>query len=130
RPARSGQRPPRRRRAPGPAAPERTPAGAPRPAPRRLLEAPPSGRREGSLARRPARGAGRGPVRFWDSSAIVPLVLAQPRSAEARAWLAEDAEVVVWWSTRIECASAVARLHRDGHLPASGERAARELLDV
>jgi predicted nucleic acid-binding protein len=69
-------------------------------------------------------------VRFWDSSAIVPLILAQPRSAEARAWLAEDAEVVVWWNTRIECASAIARLHRDGHLPANGERAARELLDV
>ncbi len=69
-------------------------------------------------------------MRFWDSSAIVPLVLTQPRSAEAHAWLAEDTEVVVWWNTPVECASAIARLRRDGHLPASGERAARELLAV
>jgi predicted nucleic acid-binding protein len=69
-------------------------------------------------------------VRFWDSSAIVPLILTQPRSAEARASLAADAEVVVWWNTQVECASAIARLQRDGHLPASDERVARELLDV
>ncbi|MFI5311972.1 MAG: PIN domain-containing protein [Gemmatimonadales bacterium] len=67
-------------------------------------------------------------MRFWDSSAIVPLILAQPRSAEARAWLAEDGEIVVWWTTPVECASAIARLHRDGHLTTSDERVARELL--
>jgi len=69
-------------------------------------------------------------VRFWDSSAIVPLILAQPRSAEAREWLDEDGEVVVWWTTPVECASAIARLHRDGQLTATDERAARELLDA
>jgi predicted nucleic acid-binding protein len=69
-------------------------------------------------------------VRFWDSSAIVPLILAQPRSAEARRWLAEDAEVVVWWNSQVECASAVARLERDGYLSATDEAAARGLLDA
>ena len=67
-------------------------------------------------------------MRFWDSSAIVPLILAQPRSAETRSLLAEDAEVVVWWSSEVECASAIARLHRDGHLSTADEQAARELL--
>lgn len=69
-------------------------------------------------------------MRFWDSSALVPLVLAQPRTAEARAAIAEDAELVVWWGSAIECASAVARLHRDGHLSDKQEHTARELLAV
>ena len=69
-------------------------------------------------------------MRFWDSSALVPLVLAQPRSADARAALAKDKELVVWWGSAIECASAVARLHRDGHLSDKQEHTARELLAV
>jgi predicted nucleic acid-binding protein len=67
-------------------------------------------------------------VRFWDSSALVPLCLDQPRSAEARKLAAEDAEMVVWWGSSIECASAIARLHREDHLTAAEERAARALL--
>ena len=69
-------------------------------------------------------------MRFWDSSALVPVVLAQPRTAEARAALAADAELVVWWGSAIECASAIARLHRDGHLSDKQEHTARELLAV
>jgi predicted nucleic acid-binding protein len=64
-------------------------------------------------------------VRFWDSSALVPLVLAQPRTADARRLLKEDGEMVVWWGSSIECASAIARLHRDGHLSLAEEREAR-----
>jgi predicted nucleic acid-binding protein len=64
-------------------------------------------------------------VRFWDSSALVPLVLTQPRTADARRLLKEDGEMVVWWGSSIECASAIARLHRDGHLSLAEEREAR-----
>jgi hypothetical protein len=67
-------------------------------------------------------------VRFWDASALVPLVLDQPRTARARALLGEDTEVVVWWGSHVECASAIARLHRDGHLNAAQEARARALL--
>jgi hypothetical protein len=35
-------------------------------------------------------------MRFWDSSAVVPLLLEQPRSDQARALLEEDVEVVIW----------------------------------
>jgi hypothetical protein len=35
-------------------------------------------------------------MRFWDSSAVVPLLLEQPRSGQARALLEEDVEVVIW----------------------------------
>ncbi len=67
-------------------------------------------------------------MRFWDASAIVPLILEQPASAKATAALREDPELVVWWGTPIECSSAIARLHRDGHLSARGERDAHALL--
>lgn len=69
-------------------------------------------------------------MRFWDSSALVPLVLQQPRTGEARALLDEDDELVVWWGSALECASAIARLHREGQLAATGERDARSLLDT
>jgi uncharacterized protein len=67
-------------------------------------------------------------VKFWDSSALVPLVLAQPRTAAARAALDEDPEMAAWWGSSIECASAIARLHRDAHLSAVDETRARALL--
>lgn len=42
--------------------------------------------------------------------------------------IAEDRELVVWWGSSIECASAVARLHREGRLNAADEARARSLL--
>lgn len=51
-------------------------------------------------------------MRYWDASAIVPLLVEEPRTADARAALTEDAGIVTWWGTRIECTSAIARLER------------------
>ena len=67
-------------------------------------------------------------MRFWDSSALVTLVLEHPRSDHARALAIADAEMVVWWGSSIECASAIARLHREGQLSATHERDARATL--
>jgi len=67
-------------------------------------------------------------VRFWDASAIVPLCLAQPLTAESRTMLAKDREMVVWWGSSIACASAIARLHRELHLTDQEERSATETL--
>ena len=53
-------------------------------------------------------------MRFWDSSALVPLCVDEPATDAALALLAEDPEVAVWWATPVECASALARLERDG----------------
>ena len=60
-------------------------------------------------------------MRFWDSSAVVPLILEQPRSARSRELLDEDPDVVIWWGTPLECASAFARLRREGALSQSEE---------
>lgn len=67
-------------------------------------------------------------MRFWDSSALVPLLLEQPRTARARELLGLDKELVVWWGSPIECASAISRLHRDGQLTSREEAQARTLL--
>lgn len=69
-------------------------------------------------------------MRFWDSSALVPLVLTQPRTERAKLLLKEDGELVVWWGSAVESASAIARLHRDGHLTRPEEQAARTFLDA
>jgi uncharacterized protein len=62
-------------------------------------------------------------MRFWDSSAFVPLVVHQEGSPEAERWLAADREVVTWTLTPVEVVSALRRLVRDGDLP---EKAAIE----
>lgn len=51
-------------------------------------------------------------MRYWDASAIVPLLVQEPRTGEARAVLAADAAIVTWWGTRVESTSAIARLER------------------
>jgi predicted nucleic acid-binding protein len=55
-------------------------------------------------------------MRFWDSSAMVPLILVQPDTDRVVPLAREDAGVVAWWGSPVECASASARLHREGLL--------------
>jgi len=58
-------------------------------------------------------------MRFWDSSAIVPLYVEQAKTGWARELLRTDHEMAVWWSGRTECVSAFCRLRRDGDLDAA-----------
>jgi predicted nucleic acid-binding protein len=60
-------------------------------------------------------------LRFWDSSALIPLVVRQAGSADVEGWIDEDPEVVVWTLTVVEIVSALRRLVREAALP---ERAA------
>ena len=69
-------------------------------------------------------------MRFWDSSAIVPLCLDQPNSGAMRIFLVEDRSMAVWWGSPIECWSAFARLRREGALRPEDEDTARSLLAV
>jgi predicted nucleic acid-binding protein len=55
-------------------------------------------------------------VRFWDSSAIVPLLVAESSSVAVMAEFELDPDLVVWWATEMECVSALARLEREGSL--------------
>jgi uncharacterized protein len=52
-------------------------------------------------------------VRFWDSSAVVPLLVEQNTSARAAGWVATDDALVLWTVTPVEVVSALQRLLRD-----------------
>jgi predicted nucleic acid-binding protein len=67
-------------------------------------------------------------MKFWDSSAVVPLLVDEPESATLVPLAQEDGDVVVWWGTFVECASALARRRRDGVLTDDDERVALNLL--
>lgn len=70
-------------------------------------------------------------MRFWDSSAIVPLLVEEGASAHFAAAYGLDPEMMVWWATDVECASALARRSRvqDGKLAAALEQAQTRLAD-
>jgi uncharacterized protein len=55
-------------------------------------------------------------MRFWDASAIVPLLLDEPSRAALLQLLEEDPVIVVWWGTPAECVSAIARRERDASI--------------
>jgi uncharacterized protein len=60
-------------------------------------------------------------VRFWDSSAVVPLLVREANTERVGALVAEDPEMIVAWTTTVECASALARLRRAGDMDATAE---------
>jgi predicted nucleic acid-binding protein len=53
-------------------------------------------------------------VRFWDASAIVPLLVAESSTRRLQTLAAEDSAILVWWGCEVECVSALARLEREG----------------
>ena len=55
-------------------------------------------------------------MKFWDSSALVPLLVEQADSKRMQRILHADVSITVWWATVVECASAVTRLEREGKL--------------
>lgn len=66
---------------------------------------------------------------FWDSSALVPLLLEEPDSERRRTLLRADPGVAVWWGTPVECESAIQRRTREGSLSPAEARLARERLE-
>ena len=68
-------------------------------------------------------------MNFWDTSAVIPLCVQEPSSATVRDLLMCNTSMVVWWSTRTECISALMRRVREGGMSPTDERAARRVLD-
>jgi len=69
-------------------------------------------------------------MRFWDSSAIIPLCLKEQMSETVKRLIKTDEDVVVWWATRIECFSALSRRRREGALSADAEVKAKAILSA
>jgi hypothetical protein len=63
-------------------------------------------------------------VRFWDTSACVPLLVAEPSTDTVEALLKQDPEPVLWWGAAVECTSALAAAERQGRLSADDLRLA------
>lgn len=59
-------------------------------------------------------------MRFWDASAIVPLLVTEPTTKVLQDLAAGDTQMLVWWASEVECASAIARLEREGALDVPG----------
>lgn len=53
-------------------------------------------------------------MKFWDSSAVLPLLMAEASSARVAAVYERDADQLVWCLTEVEAASAIARREREG----------------
>ncbi len=68
-------------------------------------------------------------MRFWDSSAIVPLLMSEQASRGVSSAYRNDPGMVVWWGTPVECASAIARSEREARLSASEVEGAFDNLD-
>lgn len=51
-------------------------------------------------------------MRFWDASAIVPLLVYEPATPRVQTIAERDRDMLVWWGSHVECASALARLER------------------
>ena len=69
-------------------------------------------------------------MKFWDSSAIVPLCLKEQRSETVKRLIKADEDIVVWWVTRVECLSALSRRRREGVLGNNSELKAKTLLSA
>ena len=55
-------------------------------------------------------------MKFWDASAIVPLLVAESMTRSVQTLARRDPDMLAWWGSRVECASALARLERDALL--------------
>ena len=67
-------------------------------------------------------------MKFWDASAIVPLVVDETVSRRLQSLAAEDSAMLVWWGSELECVSALARREREGALDSQAMTTALERL--
>ncbi len=69
-------------------------------------------------------------MKFWDSSALVPLLVRESRTTGLAAVYRQDPDIAAWWGTEVECSSAVARLERAGVLDADRTEEVLSRLDA
>jgi predicted nucleic acid-binding protein len=69
-------------------------------------------------------------LRFWDSSALIPLLVVEPHTETVRRLTTEDPTIVVWWGTRVECMHAICRCRREDRIDDQGEHRARNVLEA
>jgi predicted nucleic acid-binding protein len=55
-------------------------------------------------------------MKFWDASAIIPLLADEPSRERLLDLIEADPEILAWWGTPVEIASALARREREKQL--------------
>lgn len=69
-------------------------------------------------------------MKFWDTSAVVPLLVHEEATPVVLACYRDDPVLLVCWTTVVECASAVARAERNELLTQAEATAALARLDA
>ena len=67
-------------------------------------------------------------MRFWDTSALIPLCLQESQTVLLKKLAQEDESIVAWWGSPVECLSALARLRREDALSTAEEEQAQTVL--
>ncbi len=68
-------------------------------------------------------------MKYWDSSAIVPLLVTEAVSTSLMRLYKSDPIILAWWGTKVECTSALCRLERQKDLTAAETSNAIKLLN-
>jgi predicted nucleic acid-binding protein len=69
-------------------------------------------------------------MKFWDSSALTPLLVTESDSSMREEQLRKDPVIVVWYGTPAEIESALNRRRREGVLDRENEARARARLEL
>ncbi|MGH9320781.1 MAG: type II toxin-antitoxin system VapC family toxin [Vicinamibacteria bacterium] len=67
-------------------------------------------------------------MKFWDASALVPILVDEPPRDTLLDLLERDPILLVWWGTPVECTSAIARREREGKIRAGDATSAIDRL--
>lgn len=69
-------------------------------------------------------------MNFWDSSAILPLIIKEDSSEKILNYLFQNQDMIVWWGSYLECISGLARKEREGLLSLSDFGIAKKRLEI
>ena len=69
-------------------------------------------------------------MRFWDSSALLPLFVDQPSTRALRTWTEDGDGVAVWVLSDVELRSGLARLVREGGITVLGVQEVAEKIEA
>jgi len=58
-------------------------------------------------------------MKFWDSSAVIPLLISEEQSERLQELVSADRAMIVWWATRVECVAGLSSREREGTLSAT-----------
>ena len=69
-------------------------------------------------------------MRYWDASALLPLIVTEADSDLVRGWLSDDDHIVTWVWTRTEITGAIERRTREGSISRPQRRAVLDRLSA